>query len=376
MQLVIKPQHDIAWPTLASTPWPKARHDAQCTGRSSYAGPQLGRVKASVHLNSWGGEDPAVGPDSVFYVVSDTSLFAVTFNSNILWKAPLKAYVPNDNDPLIGSNGIIYVGSSGVMSAFRPDGSLLWQTNVDGEVYLKACGIGLDGNIYLCTSNASLYAIDRSGNIVWHRSAPGGQIMWCDVMTLSFSPDGSRFYLGGNTATQSLYVLNTSGIVVRTDSLGAPQYGAISIDNDGNVFSYFGGNLVSISDSGKVRWRIQSNENYNVTIDPNGNVGYLSDGNLVSVDNNGQERWRVFVQPLDFYTHLVCDAQGTVYTETSADYKNYDVQAISDKGKLLWTLSVPAYLKYGGPSLTREGYLLLPLYGPGIPEPPQLYIIE
>ena len=62
--------------------------------------------------------------------------------------------------------------------------------------------------------------------------------MWGDVMTLSFSPDGSRFYLGGNTATQSLYVLNTSGIVVRTDSLGAPQYGAISIDNDGNVFSY------------------------------------------------------------------------------------------------------------------------------------------
>ena len=36
---VIKPQYDIPWPTLAQTAWPKALHDAQCTGRSSFNGP-------------------------------------------------------------------------------------------------------------------------------------------------------------------------------------------------------------------------------------------------------------------------------------------------------------------------------------------------
>ena len=305
VQYIIKPQHDIPWPSLASTPWPKARHDAQCTGRSSYIGPRLGRVKANVHLNSWGGEDPAVGPDSVFYVVSDSSLFAVTFNGTILWKSPLEGN-GNTNAPLIGSNGIVYVGSKKMISGFTYDGSLVWQTNLDGEVYLKSCGIGLDGTIYLCTSNGSLYAIGQSGNIVWQHESPGGIPLFDEVSTISFSPDGSRFYFGGNTAQQSLYVLNTSGAVLRTDSLGGRQYGAISVDNDGNVFTFFGDDLVSISDSGKVRWKISGvGANWNVTIDPNGNVAYLTYGNLISVDNNGQERWRVSVNLLDYSTHLV-----------------------------------------------------------------------
>ena len=94
--------------------------------------------------------------------------------------------------------------------------------------------------------------------------------------------------------------------MLRTDSLGGRQYGAISVDNDGNVFTFFGDDLVSISDSGKVRWKISGvGANWNVTIDPNGNVAYLTYGNLISVDNNGQERWRVSVNLLDYSTHLV-----------------------------------------------------------------------
>ena len=48
---VIKPQYDIPWPTLAQTAWPKALHDAQCTGRSSFNGPSKGRVKLEIPLD-------------------------------------------------------------------------------------------------------------------------------------------------------------------------------------------------------------------------------------------------------------------------------------------------------------------------------------
>lgn len=374
---VIKPQHDIPWPTLGQTAWPKALHDAQCTGRSSYSGPANGSVKTTILVGAFQ-TDPVMGEDSVFYIVADSSLLAYSLNGTLVWKSFIGVFeggAMNYSPPMIIGNGIILVGTNNGISAFNKNGTILWHTQLNGGVLLKSCAIGLDGNIYTISSAGTLYAINQSGNIIWQRNAPVGYFIWGEMTTICFSPDGSRFYVGGSTAERSLYVLNTNGDILRSDSIGGRQLGAISVDVDGNVYSYFDQDLVSISLTGIVRWRIPgAGSNWNVVIDPNGNIAYLSKGKLILVDNDGKERWNVSVGQTDYWTHLICDAQGTIFIETSSDGANYDVQAISNSGKLLWTVSLPAHSKEGGPSLTKEGYLLFPHVG--IPPPRGMYVIE
>ena len=374
---VIKPQHNIPWNSLAQTAWPKVLHDAQCTGRSSFNGPVKGQVKATIPLGEYT-TDPVMGTDSVFYIVSDTNLYAITLSGTRLWNKYIgrASGSANYNSPIITADGAIIVGAYNGISAFRNDGTLLWNTQLNDHVVLKSGAIDLYGNIYTIGISGTLYAINKSGNILWQRNAPTGYFNWGSQSTISFAPDGSKFYVGGSTAQQSLYVMNTNGDILRTDSLGAQQLGAISVDVDGNVFSFFGNDLVSISSTGKVRWRIEGvGSNWNVTIDPNGNIAYLSRGSLVLVDNNGLKRWSVPVHQLDDITHLVCDANGTIFIETSDDFLNYDVQAVSNTGTVLWTLTVTAYVKDSGPSLTREGYLLFPHSG-YYPSSKQMYVIE
>lgn len=371
---VVKPQRDIPWNSLAKTNWPKALKDAQCTGRSSFVGPTQGKVKITVPLDQYT-TDPVMGSDSVFYIVSDTNLCAITLNGTRLWNRVISNGNGNSNynSPMVTADGNIIVGRQYGISAFRNDGTPLWTTVLDGAVLIKSCGIDLNGNIYAVTNLGTLYAIGKSGNILWQKKAPSG--IFNDFAGLSFSPDGSRLYVGGKTAGQSLYVLDTDGNVLRVDSLGGAQHGAISVDVEGNVFTFIGNDIVSISSTGKTRWRINPAGYWNVVIDPFGNIAYLANGRLFLVDNNGLRRWDIPVGQADFYTHLVCDAVGTIFIETSYDGKTYDVQAVSNSGAILWTVSVAAYVKNAGPSLTRDGYLLFP-HSNYYPWPKKLYVIE
>lgn len=376
VQYVVKPQHDIPWASLGQTAWPKALHDAQCTGRSSYNGPANGRVKASITVANYA-TDPVMGPDSVFYIVADTSFYAVTLNGTQLWKVNLGRVhgLQNYNSPILTSDGALLVGTNNGISAFNKNGALLWNTQLNDAVILKSCAVGLDGSIYAISYSKTLYAVSKSGTILWQKNAPSGDFTWGTMLTIPFAPDGSMFYVGGSTAEQSLYAINTNGEILWSDSLGGMQHGAISVDVDGNVYSYFGNDLVSVSSTGKVRWRITGTGfNWNVSIDPDGNIAYLANGNLVLVDNNGQKRWSVPVGMDDYGTHIVCDASGTFYIETADNESTYKVQAISNSGKILWTVPVDARVKTGGPSLTREGYLLFPQEG--MPLPKYVYVIE
>ena len=374
---VVKPQYDIPWPSLTQTAWPKALHDAQCTGRSSFAGPLEGHLKNVISLGMYT-TDPVIGQDSIIYIASDSNLYAYTTSGKSLWKTFIGESngTANYNSPIVNSDGTIFIGTGNGFSAFNKDGVLKWNVRLDGAVVIKSSAIGLDGHIYTITSSKTLYAIAKNGNILWHLTAPAGYFMWGSQSTISFSPDGGRLYVGGSTADQSLYEISTAGTILRTDSLGGGQDGAISVDVDGNIYGYFGGSLVSISPSGKVRWRKSGvGTNWNVVIDPFGNIACLSYGNLILLDNIGQERWRIPVHKVDDITHLVCDANGTIFIETSEDRRNYDVQAISNDGKVLWTLTVVAYVKSGGPSLTKDGYLLFPHSG-YYPTPKEIYVIE
>jgi hypothetical protein len=127
-----------------------------------------------------------------------------------------------------------------------------------------------------------------------------------------------------------------------------------------------------------LRWHIRdAGPNWDVTIDINGNICYLSSGALISVDNLGQERWRVRLDNGDYVTHLVSDVYGVVYAETGVGSSGgqYNVYAVSQEGTVLWKLAVQAYVKVGGPALSRSGLLVFPQAGKTGGMENKLYII-
>ncbi len=337
VQYVVVPQHDIQWPSLANSAWPKPLHDAQCTGRSAFLGPAKGKLKYTIPM-SFNTTDVILEDDSTICFVSDTVLFSYSISGNKLWDTELNSRFASYNPPLINKEGVIYVGTNNGLSAFGKDGKLLWHNAQVGRVVMKSSSITKDGILLIISDAGTLSAIDENGNINWQINAPQGTFAWGSDNTISSSPDGNKFYVGGTTESQSLYTINLNGQIIRADSLGGIQSGAISVDNQGNIYSYFGEDLISISPNGSERWRLPMvGSNYNVVIDPDGNIDFLSKGKLISVDNIGQKRWEFPVDKLDFYSHLVCDANGTVFVESSNDRQNYDVQAVSKEGKLIWT---------------------------------------
>jgi len=115
----------------------------------SFNGPSKGQIKAIVPVGVYQ-TDPVMGPDSVFYIVADTNLYAFTLKGNQLWSAYIgkSIYGLNYSPPMITADGVILVGTIKGISAFRSDGTLIWETQLGGPVELKSCAIGLDGTIY------------------------------------------------------------------------------------------------------------------------------------------------------------------------------------------------------------------------------------
>jgi outer membrane protein assembly factor BamB len=375
---VLAPQVVIPAPSLAGSAWPMARHDPQCTGRSQFQGPSIGRIRATVPA---GPEitDPVFSSDDRYYFGSGSTLYAASLLNGILLRFETDSHQYLECPPFVGSDGTIYIGSTaGTLYAVNPDSSLKWALSLGGgAIYTKTAAVGLDGTIYI-RSGTTLFAVSNSGGILWQRQGRSDPFNSSIMASTSLSPDGQTLYVPAGPRI-SLYALDLSGNFRWADSLGGMGSGSPAVDNTGNVFLFAGSDLVSVSPIGKLRWRIPATgPNWDVTIDINGNVDYLTQGYLVSVDNIGQERWRVKLDADDDVTHLVSDALGTVYVETgySVASHQYNVYAVSMGGQIKWKLPVVAYIKVGGPSLSSQGYLMMVQAGSIGGAPDQLYIIE
>jgi hypothetical protein len=378
VQYVVVPQTIIPAPSLAGSVWPMPRHDPQLTGRSQYQGPSKARIRATIPA---GPEitDPAFASDDIYYFGSGSSLYAASLTNGIRWTFTTDNSLYLENPPFVGSDGTIYIGSTGgTLYAINPDSTLKWKLPLGGgAIYMKAIGVGLDGTMYV-GRGPTLYAVSTSGGILWQKQGPSDAFNFGAMSSIALSPDGQTMYVPAGPGI-SLYALDLNGNVRWADSLGGGGSGSPAVDNAGNIFLFAVDDLVSVSSTGKLRWRIPgAGPNWDVTIDVNGNVDYLALGYLVSVDNIGQERWRVKLDGDDYVTHLVSDALGTVFAETGYPFgsRQYTVYSVSMGGAINWALPITAYIKVGGPSLSRQGYLMLVQAGSIGGAPNQLYIIE
>lgn len=278
--------------------------------------------------------------------------------------------------PMLLAGGRIFIGADQGYFFAVGDTSQRQTVSIPPFMLSRQMGIGKDGTLYLGSNGPNLLTAVRDGAILWSKTSLVGLFQFIDETSIAFSPDGTRFYVAARSPS-AITALDPDGNVVWSDSLSGTVSGAVAVDNDGNLFCWTSVGLVSISSGGKTRWTIPTaTENWDVVIDNMGNIDFLMDGYLQSVTNAGVTRWKVPVDNADFYTSLVCDAEGTVYCLTATGITAYNLRAISRDGALLWTLPLTTYMKWGGMAISKEGYLLITDTGRSAGLTSSLYIVE
>src|SRR5262249_44367463 len=118
----------LAAAQLATSPWPKFKHDMQNTGRTTVAGPTT---------------------------------------NHIAWTYETARVVLNSAS--IGGDGTVYVGNGiDPICALNPaDGSQIWCTTGGGEAATSSPTIASDGTIYMGARDNKLWAVNPNGTLKW-----------------------------------------------------------------------------------------------------------------------------------------------------------------------------------------------------------------
>jgi outer membrane protein assembly factor BamB len=360
--------------SLADSPWPKFRHDAQNTGRSPYTGPEVPELKWT---SSGGSSSPAIGTDGTVYTGSGANLYALNPDGTVKWAFSTGAEVYSS--PAIGVDGTVYVGSHDYnLYAIDPTGTEKWRF-ATGSCVDSSPSVGADGTIYVGSRDGNLYAIDSEGSMKWNihlgqyimRSSPaigtdntiyvGTVSDWADDWKLhAINPDG--------TIKWSLYV---DGRAHSSPAIAAD--GTIYIGT-GAVYSLGGSNgLWAIDPAGTPKWFFATENavESSAAIGADGTIYVGSvDTNVYALNPNGTKKWNFGTGGLVQSSPAV-GADGIVYVG-SLDGKLY---AINPQGTEKWSFDT-GYWIFSSPAIAADGTIYVGAFdgrlyaiGEGAPPP-------
>lgn len=225
---------------LADTPWPKYRHDAQCTGRGGGSG-ALGNVRWVRSIGSAINSSPAIGSDGLIYFGGgDGKEYGLDPADGAVRRQYATPGGEIYSSPAIGANGRLYSGARpGVFAldlqsftsawdlAYGPAGS---SPNIgeDGTVYIQADPYDWSIGGYLLAING------QTGAERWRYAMPAG-----NASSPSLSADGSIVYFGTQLRIGRVIALNTADGSQQwiVDARSAVP-SAVAVGADGTV--YFG----------------------------------------------------------------------------------------------------------------------------------------
>ncbi len=347
-------QEHIPWPSLANSPWPMSRHDAQWTGRSQYSGPQIGDLVMTLSDSMWLNGSIIIGENNSIYLIGSKNstdyLYKFSESGDILWKFEFPGLHENHWTPILASNGLVYVCSQQktIYAVDTDNGSEVWSQDL-GEEIISSIVLDREGNLYLKVEvPRRLISLTPDGAVRWEISDLGGFNTGVDPAV--FSPDGQVLYAN---AGDSLYAISVDGNKLWGYWTGGWVFWEM-VDNYGNIYFYNGGDscVTSIYPTGELRWKTHLNEisarripaDIAPTIDSDGNIyfcGSLLDGTMgvISFNNEGVFRWNVAGAA---GTDLICDVDNNVYCAYTKDY--YHVCSITSDGIQNWDLQ----LEYSG----------------------------
>ncbi|MBE0572404.1 MAG: PQQ-binding-like beta-propeller repeat protein [Ignavibacteriaceae bacterium] len=395
-------QHHIPWPSLADSPWPNTRGDAQATGRSKYVGPSTPNVILRKDMPFGILHGPVIGYSDDLFVgtrafrgfTGDTVNFFYSLDKmgNNIWTFITEGTRPNVAGATIAIDGTIYFSSLGYSNltggglyALNPDGTVKWQNEKFVYTYFtRFIPIGKDYNLYMPFID-TLYILEPlSGNTI--NSIPAPNITDHDIV---FSTGGDTiFYFTGRIFTTDSKKLNAT--TVWGEHLWSVEFhwnthnrGTPVVDNENRIYIFAEDTpsdkfLYCINPNGTINWKypLDSNENYenysSPTIDSNGNIIFPSSkfvspnadsGYITSLDYNGNPNWKISIghywdDGAFINSGLVCDAQGKIYCGSSYGIST-NFWCIDNNGTILWKLDLEGYEYDTSPAINSEGTLYI-----------------
>jgi hypothetical protein len=384
-------QQHIPWPSLADSPWPIGRGDAQATGRSKYIGPRTANViwRKDMPLGIIRGpvvgynDDLFVGTCAVNASAGENYFYSIDKNGEDIW-----TYVTQGNRPLEGgstieSNGSIYIvaGSVNGLIALNPDGTLKWKNSrFSSGSFSHILSIAKNHNIYIVWRYYIYILETDNGNII-----DSIQTLQTAYKTdLVFSVDGDTFfYLTGDANSPgAINAVNIDGELVWTHYSFIINLGTPVVDNANRVYvygaeSYTERFLYCFNPDGTVNWKFQLDattypyeyfENFSSpTIDRNGNIIFQAStqdsGYIYSVNYYGNLNWKT---TLGHYGNdgaiinhgLVCDAEGKIYCGSSYGFST-NFWCLDSDGTILWKLDLEGYEYDTSPAIGSDGTLYI-----------------
>ncbi len=346
----------IAQGQLADSPWPMFHRDLMHTGRSPYAGPQMGTLAWSFETGYGIYSPPSIGPNGTIYAGSaDSFLYAI--NSDGTLKGAFEAGASiGICCPAVNFDGTVYVGSvdrrfyainsdmmlkwsymtgpgfpeTGIISSpfirsdgavcvgsrdnnvylFTPAGGLEWSYITNGSIEASSA-IASDGTIYAGSSDTRLYAFSAAGSLIWSYRA-GLYLTHGDIDSgPSVAPSGV-VYAGSRDTV--LYAWNHTGAISWSYATGGQITSSPATSAEGVIY-----------------------------------VG-SADDRIYAIASNGTLEWSFRTEDIFWDSSPAVDSNGNVYMG-SQDNIFY---AINHAGVLMWTYSTGKWI-YSSPAISSSG---------------------
>lgn len=393
-------QQHIPWPSLADSPWPTTRGDAQATGRSQYIGPRTPNViwRKDMPLGILHG--PVIGyNDDLFFgtrALNSTEVnyfYSIDKDGDEVWTFETEGGRPNHTGATIAKDGTIYFSSLGYFNltggglyALNADGTLKWQNEkFMYGAYTRFIAVGKDSNLYLPWFDTLYILEEQNGNIIDSLLVPD-----FGNHEIVFSTGGDTiYYFSGRIDTEDPKELIAA--TIQGDHLWSLEFcslcltnrGTPVVDNDNRIYVFanetpFDKFLFCINPDGTIKWKypLSINENYenysSPTIDKNGNIIFPSSkfetpdadsGYITSLDYNGNLNWRTSIghywnDGAFINSGLVCDAEGKIYCGSS-NGTSTNFWCLDSNGTILWKLSLEGYEYDTSPAINSEGTLYI-----------------
>jgi len=294
----------------------------------------------------------AVSPPS-YYTANVAEAFDLPPANGLFW-----TYTTGNaiySSPAIGVDGTIYVGSTDArLHAVNPDGTAKW-TFSGGNSFDSSPAIGTDGTIYVGCKDYKVYAISRDGTLKWQYNA-GGEVF----SSPAIAADGS-IYVGVVDTTRSLTALNQDGTLKWVFATGNYVYSAPAIATDGTVYvGSMNGNLYAVNPDGTQKWVFTAGDSIasSPSIDDDGNIYIGSyDGKVYSLSPaSGSKRWEFFTG--DVVRSSPATFGLRIYVGSS-NYKCYCLNSLN--GTEIWERATGFYV-WSSPAVGLDGTVFMASY--------------
>lgn len=379
--LFAQTQDKIPWPSLADSPWPTWRKDAQATGRSNYVGPSTNNViyRKDMPLGVIFG--PVIGYDDILYmgtraIQPDSNyFFAINPDGTELWNFRTELSYPNYGAAIISNDTTIYFPSNnGFVYALDKNGKEKWKIGPLAIGSRPTISISKNGDLYVSTFADSLVIIDTNLGEIKHKKYLGEDL---DGIPVSFTTDGENIVY---VTDSYLVYADLAGNEIWSRTFNSLTHDSPLIDNSDNIYvigsdttNHFVDKLFSIDKEGNIRWEFIIDGNTHSTpptIDSQGNIifqggKYLNDDvrfAIYSIDYDGNENWSKVIDPdlddRDLYVGhpLTCDPDGKIYFGSSFGKNFY---CLNSNGELLWKIDLEGNEFDSTPVIGSDGTLYI-----------------